>query len=293
MNYKVTHQTDYQYSEPMSLCHNEARLTPRSFHNQTCMESHLSVTPDPMTFREREDFFGNRTTCFVIEKPHTQLCVTATSIVRIANYNTYDALSGDSWETVGQYLRSAEGPNLIEVRQYALDSPRIKGDTTLAQYAKPCFTKDRPLLEAVADLTARIYFEFEYVPGFTTVATPISEVMTHKKGVCQDFAHLAIGCLRSLGLAARYISGYIETIPPPGKERVVGADASHAWFSVFIPGRGWVDFDPTNNLMPTDQHITVAWGRDFGDVGPLKGVLVGSGKHKLGVSVNIERLPDT
>jgi transglutaminase-like putative cysteine protease len=292
MNYTVTHQTRYQYSQPVSLCHNEARLTPRSFFNQTCLESLLEVTPKPVAYREHEDFFGNRTTYFVLETPHTQLIVKATSKVRIVTYTNHDNMSTMSWEKVSQYLRNTTDPHLVEVRQFALDSPKIKGDTSLAQYAKPCFAKDKPLIDAVRDLTARIYSEFDYVPGFTTIATPLSEVLTHKQGVCQDFAHLAIGCLRSLGLAARYISGYLETIPPPGKERVVGADASHAWFSVYIPENGWVDFDPTNNVMPTDQHITVAWGRDFADATPLKGVIVGSGKHKLDVSVDVARFPD-
>ena len=292
MNFKITHKTKYQYTEPVSLCHNEARLTPRSFFNQTCLDSQLHVTPKPVAYREHVDFFGNRTTYFALETPHTALEVTALSTVRIVTYDNHDNVSTIPWEMVSQQLRTSTDANFIDARQFVLDSPKAPGTTALAQYAKPCFSKDKPLIEAVRDLTARIYAEFDYVPGFTTISTPLSEVLANKKGVCQDFAHLAIGALRSLGLAARYVSGYLETLPPPGKERLVGADASHAWFSVFIPDTGWVDFDPTNNVMPTDQHITVAWGRDFADATPLKGVIVGSGKHKLNVSVDVERLLD-
>ena len=138
----------------------------------------------------------------------------------------------------------------------------------------------------------RIYTEFKYDPEFSTLATPLKEVLEHRSGVCQDFAHLAIGCLRSQGLAARYVSGYIETEPPPGKERLVGADASHAWFSVFQPGVGWLDFDPTNNQIPGERHITVAWGRDYADVTPLKGVAFGGGEHELKVSVDVLAIPE-
>lgn len=292
MNYKITHQTRYKYSEAVSLCHNEARHTPRSFFNQTCLESELFISPTPVSFREREDFFGNRTTYFALETPHTELVVRALSKVRVVPYTNHENLSTMSWEKVSQFLRNATDPDLLDVRQYTLDSPKAPGSTELAQYAKPCFAKDKPLIDAVRDLTARIYAEFDYVPGFTTISTPLSDVLKHKRGVCQDFSHLAIACLRSLGLAARYISGYLETVPPPGTKRLVGADASHAWFSVYIPENGWVDFDPTNNVMPNDQHITVAWGRDFADATPLKGVIVGSGKHKLDVAVDVERLPD-
>lgn len=293
MNYKITHRSHYAYSESVSLCHNEARLTPRSFFNQTCLESTLHIQPKPVAYREREDFFGNRTTYFALETPHNELEVKSESQVRIVPYTNHQNLSQTSWEDVSSYLRTTTDAHAVDVRQFTYDSPKAAGSPELAQYAKPCFTKSKPLIDAVRDLTARIYAEFDYVPGFTTISTPLTEVLHHKRGVCQDFAHLAIGCLRSLGLAARYISGYLETLPPPGKERLVGADASHAWFSVYVPQNGWIDFDPTNNLMPTDQHITVAWGRDFADATPLKGVIVGSGKHKLTVAVDVERLPDT
>ena len=159
----------------------------------------------------------------------------------------------------------------------------------LHDYAEKSFAKGRPLLEAVEDLTTRLYTDFTYDPGFTTIATPLADVVKHRRGVCQDFAHLGIACLRALGLAARYVSGYIETDPPPDQEPLEGADASHAWFSVYLPQFGWIDFDPTNNQIPADRHITVAWGRDYADVTPLKGVVFGSGTHELSVSVDCKR----
>jgi transglutaminase-like putative cysteine protease len=180
--------------------------------------------------------------------------------------------------------------DILDARQYVIDSPMIKTSAELGSYAQPSFLPNRPLVEVVRDLMQRIYKDFIYDPSFTTIATPLSEVLKYRRGVCQDFAHLAIACLRAHGIAARYVSGYVETRPEPGKPRIVGADASHAWFSVYIPGIGWLDFDPTNNTVPLDQHITLAWGRDYADVTPLKGIAFGGGQHTLSVSVDVLRL---
>ena len=286
MNYRITHQTHYEYAETVSLCHNQARLIPRSFFTQTCLNSHIAINPQPASFRERKDFFGNRTAFFSIEQPHNILSVIAKSDVHIASQT--QLTSDMPWETVHHILKNTTDPTLLSVRQFVLDSPKVGTVPELTKYAAPSFTKNRPLIEAISDLTQRIYNDFEYVPGFTTISTPLSDVFKHRKGVCQDFAHLAIGCLRAMGLAARYISGYLETQPSPGKDYLIGADASHAWFSVYLPNHGWIDFDPTNNLMPDDRHITVAWGRDFADVTPLKGVVMGGGQHALTVSVTVE-----
>ena len=207
--------------------------------------------------------------------------------MQVAPQKPFDRNKSLSWEKARDRLRNDRSADVIEATQFTLDSPMIKTDELLAEYAKGSFLPGRPLDEAVHDLMQRIYAEFKYDPEFSTIATPLTEVMKHRSGVCQDFAHLAIGCLRSRGLAARYVSGYIETAPPPGKERLIGADASHAWFSVFHPGFGWLDFDPTNNQLPTDRHITVAWGRDYADVTPLRGVAFGGGKHKLKVAVDV------
>ncbi|MCY3679956.1 MAG: transglutaminase family protein [Gemmatimonadetes bacterium] len=287
MNYRITHQSHYEYAETVSLSHNQARLNPRSFFNQTCLNSHITINPQPAFFRERKDFFGNRTAYFSIEQSHNILSVTAESDVHIVSQT--QLTSDMPWETVCHILKTTTDPDLLSVRQFVLDSPKATTVPELIKYAEPSFSKDRPFIEAVSDLTQRIYSDFEYVPGFTTISTPLSDVFKHRKGVCQDFAHLAIGCLRAMGLAARYISGYLETLPSPDTEHLIGADASHAWFSVYLPNHGWIDFDPTNNLIPgDDRHITLAWGRDFADVTPLKGVVLGGGQHALTVSVTVE-----
>ena len=173
-----------------------------------------------------------------------------------------------------------------------MNSPFIQIDPAIRAFAEQSFTPARPLLAAMVDLTRRIFTEFTYDPHFTTIVTPLSDVLAHRRGVCQDFAHLEIACVRAMGLPARYVSGYLETLPPPGKEKLRGADASHAWLSAYIPEQGWVDFDPTNNQIPSEQYITTAWGRDYGDVTPLKGVIFGGGEHTLAVSVDVERLTD-
>jgi len=184
-------------------------------------------------------------------------------------------------------LRSVRSAEVLDASQFVLDSPTVVVNDLILDYALKSFPPGRPLIDAVHDLMQRIFHEFNYDPEFSTIATPLKDVLEHRSGVCQDFAHLAIGCMRSMGLAARYVSGYIETEPPPGKERLVGADASHAWFSAYLPEHGWLDFDPTNNQLPGERHITVAWGRDFADVTPLKGVAFGSGEHELKVSVDV------
>lgn len=293
MNYHVTHRTEYLYDEPVTSCYNEARLLPRSFARQTCTHSRLIIDPLPNDYREREDFFGNRVAYFTIQGGHTRLCVTAESDIQIHSLNAQlDYFSDSPWETVCAQLATrlnttSLDTTSLEARQYALNSPMVAVSPELENYARASFTENRPLIEAVHELMARIHHDFVYDPSFTTIATPLSSVLKHRRGVCQDFAHLAIGCLRSLGLAARYVSGYIETLPPPGCARLIGADASHAWFSVFVPEYGWLDLDPTNNQMPMDKHVTVAWGRDFSDITPLKGVVFGAGEHQLKVSVDV------
>jgi transglutaminase-like putative cysteine protease len=294
MNYRIEHKTIYDYSEPVSICQNEARLRPRNFVRQQCILSKLEISPKPSDIRQREDFFGNRVTFFAIESPHTVLSVTSTSEVSIAaaangtkNGNTM------AWDEVVKKLRAELKEEMLDARQYTLNSPMVMRTRELQSYAERSFAPGRPIVEAVYDIMERIYRDFTYDPHFTTLATPLSDVLKHRRGVCQDFAHLAIGCLRTLGLAAKYVSGYIETLPPPGQEKLVGADASHAWFAVYVPDIGWLDFDPTNNQMPMDQHITLAWGRDFSDVSPLKGVIFGGGKHELKVQVHVENLSTT
>ncbi len=287
MRYRITHKTEYTYADNVGQSYNEARLVPRSSERQTLLSSALTVSPAESDYRTRTDFFGNQVAWFSIQSPHQVFSVTAVSEVQILpQAGQLDFAQGMPWEAVRQVL----GQDHNEARQYALDSPYIAASAELAAYADASFPPGRPLIEAVHDLMQRIHRDFTFDPEFTTLATPLTTVLEHRRGVCQDFAHLAIGCLRSHGLAARYVSGYIETLPPPGKEKLVGADASHAWFSVYLPDVGWMDFDPTNNQVPDDQHITVAWGRDYGDVTPLKGVIFGGQNHELKVSVSVERL---
>lgn len=291
MHYRIIHKTEYDYSEPVRLSHNEARLLPRFTANQQCDQSLLRIEPLPADYREDEDFFGNRVAYFSIRQPHQRFIVTVTSDVRVVSQQAQRNFSKKTdWENVRQALRQQRGAEILDALRYALDSPFVTATAELAAYAQPSFPRGRSLLEAVHDLMGRIHADFTYDPGFTTVATPLSEVLHHRRGVCQDFAHLAIGCLRAQGLAARYVSGYIETLPPPGEEKLIGTDASHAWFSVYIPELGWMDFDPTNNQIPAHQHIIVAWGRDYGDVTPLKGVVFGGGEHTLAVSVDVRNL---
>jgi transglutaminase-like putative cysteine protease len=291
MNYRVIHKTEYLYTTSVVQCHNEGRLLPRNFAKQTCSEANLNIDPPPNDYRIREDFFGNRVAYFAIHQPHTRLTVTATSQVQVApEAKELDFYQNSPWEDVAARLRANSDPGIFEARQYTMDSPMIHATRELAQYAKASFPKGKPMVDAVHDLMQRIHRDFSYDPHFTTLATPLAQVLKHRRGVCQDFAHLAIGCIRAQGLAARYVSGYIETLPPPGQQKLAGADASHAWFSVYEPDTGWLDFDPTNNQMPMDRHIIVAWGRDYSDVTPVKGVIFGGGKHKLNVSVDVERI---
>jgi transglutaminase-like putative cysteine protease len=248
-----------------------------------------------MDLAEHMDYFGNHVSYFSIQQPHQTLTVTATSEIELYHGSGELALEADTpWDEVRRLLAEPSSDTARENRQFVLDSSLVPTGPELAEYAAPSFPPGRPLLEAVRDLMARVHHEFIYDPGFSTVSTPLTEVLANRRGVCQDFAHLAIACLRSLGLAARYVSGYLETLPPPGQAKQRGADESHAWFSVFLPDVGWHDFDPTNNKVPLDQHIVTAWGRDYADVTPLKGVLFGGDPgHRPVVSVDMERLPDS
>lgn len=293
MNYRVTHTTEYDYSGQVGLCWNKALLLPRETESQKCQMCDLQIEPHPSDLRERKDFFGNRVSHFAIQEPHGKLKVSAVSDVIINAVPEKLALANrNTWEAIRDSLNNDRNRDILDALPCRFESRLIQNSPQLADYARSSFSQERPLLDAVSDLMQRIFNDFKYDPGVTTIATPLSEVLENRHGVCQDFAHLGIGCLREMGLAARYVSGYIETVPPPGKEKLVGTDASHAWFSVFAGDAGWVDFDPTNNQIPAEQHVTVAWGRDFADVSPLRGVALGGGKHKMKVSVDVARLAD-
>lgn len=288
MEYKVTHTTTYQYSGVVTVCHNEARLKPLNTFYQQCLASDIVIDPPPSDYHERIDFFGNPVAYFAIHTTHQTLSVSSVSTVKtLSEPRNLDSYNSMQWEDVVTFFSEQPDDDTIDAQQYRLNSPLVIANQEMMSYAERSFLEGRLIIDAVLDLMERIHRDFTYDPHFTTIATPLLDVLKHRRGVCQDFAHLAIGCLRSMGLAARYVSGYIETTPPAGQERLVGADASHAWFSVYVPKMGWIDFDPTNNQMPMDKHITVAIGRDFHDVTPLKGVIFGGGKHKLKVSVDV------
>ena len=287
MIYQLSHTTRYEYSAPVALCHNEARMLPRELPWQRCEPSRVQVVPAPAVQSERSDFFGNRVMYFAIQDIHQSLEVTVRTRLQTFARPVLPEAWKDDWQTCRDTLAGAAERSCLHARLFRLDSPFIRSDTRLADYARPSFVTGRPLLEAVQDLNRRIFEEFTYDPSFTTLATPLMHVLEERRGVCQDFAHLAIGCLRSMGLAARYVSGYLETLPPPGQPKLIGADASHAWLAVFLPGWGWLELDPTNGSLPGERHIVVAWGRDYGDVPPLTGVMSGGGEHSLDVAVDV------
>jgi transglutaminase-like putative cysteine protease len=293
--YRVRHQTSYVYEAPVLHAHHLAHLRPRRFEYQTPRRTLLEIVPPPRDQHREEDYFGNDCDVLEVFSPHERFDIVATSEVEIKERPTLSRLSEEpckklEWGAVMSQL--AEDMRLLFAREYCFDSPLVRAHPMLREYAEPSFEPKRPLLEAVLELNDRIHSEFSYEPAVTDVTTPLAQVMRERRGVCQDFAHVMVGCLRSVGLAARYVSGYLETVPPPGQPRLVGSDASHAWVAVFFPGLGWLDLDPTNGLLPNQSHITVAYGRDFSDVSPVKGVVLGGGRHHVNVGVDVQRLPD-
>lgn len=292
MKYRISHVTRYEYPLPVSHCRNMAYLMPRGTDRQACLHAEVLIDPLPRSTRERTDYFGNRCFHFAVDMPHQVLEVTANSEVEVREDTALPSLDiGMSCAEAGQRLTEDTGPGILLAREYRLDSPLVKSGDDLREYAAPSFDPDRTLLSAVRELTRRIHQDYQYDPGFSNVSTPLREVMAHRRGVCQDFAHLAIGCLRSLGFPARYVSGYLETQPPPGQQKLAGSDESHAWFAAYVPGEGWYEFDPTNEKPAGMEHIVTAWGRDYSDVAPISGVIYGGGQgHSLAVSVDVTRL---
>ncbi|MGG9960530.1 transglutaminase family protein [Ferruginibacter sp. SUN106] len=289
MLYSVTHTTTYLYHEQVSLCHNIAMLSPRDTATQVCRSSNIIISPLPEVLDKHTDFFGNKAVYFVVEQEHDTLSVTVNSVIEKIPLPVNAPVNTISWEAVRDMLQTSTGQYINE-KQFIAVTDMTAPTTAISNYAAESFTPGQSLFKAVYHLMQRIYTEFKFTPGFTTISTPLSTVMKERKGVCQDFAHLGISCLHAMGLPAKYISGYIETLAPEGKEKLTGVDASHAWFSVFIPEMGWVDFDPTNNKIPDEQYITVGWGRDYFDIVPLKGVIMSSSPHEMRVSVDVKRM---
>lgn len=290
MRYRVNHVTVYEYSESVSIGHNEARLVPRVTPHQRPIRTRLSIEPTAAVLVEDRDYFGNVLHFFTLQESHTRLAVTASSEVELLPVEPPALELSLPWEIVRDRVRADRSVEGLRAFEFTMESAYVRATPGLAEYALTSFTPGRPLLEAVFELTRRIQADFTYVPGSTTVSTPLEEVLSKRQGVCQDFAHLEIGMLRALGLPACYVSGYVHSAPPPGQPKLQGVDASHAWLSVWCPGFGYVDFDPTNGCMPSDEHITLARGRDFGDASPLRGVILGGGGHAVRVAVDVQRL---
>jgi transglutaminase-like putative cysteine protease len=292
MRYKVAHTTNYKYAARVTHCYNLANLIPKNTVRQKCLNSKIIVSPKPIHANKRIDYFGNQSYQFEIQTAHTDLIIRSESQIEILETSSLLNLDlGMNYGDALDYFNKAPTFQVIRAKEFILDSPMIKTNDAIEAYARSSFSLSRPLNSCVTELTKRIFDDFTYTPGYTTIATPLSEVLEHKRGVCQDFAHLQIACLRAMGIPAKYVSGYMETLPPPGQEKLVGADATHAWLAYFSPEEGWIEYDPTNNLRAGSQHIVTAEGRDYYDVTPIKGVIFGGGKGPiLEISVDVSRI---
>ncbi len=293
MIYRIVHDTSYHYRADVSLSHSLAHLAARSTPSQTRLRGDFRVSVAPAVLDHWTDYFGNPVTFFAVQEAHRHLRVTAINEVDVHPVTPPDPAQTLPWEQVRDLLRQSIQPDDVAAFQFTFDSANIRVDNGLAAFAADAFPAGRPILERALALTHQIYSGFTFDPTATTLSTPLFEILALRRGVCQDFAHLMIAALRSLGLAARYVSGYLRTFPPPGRARLIGADVSHAWVSVYCPPFGWVDVDPTNDLIPALDHITLAWGRDYDDVSPIKGVILGGGRHVLNVGVDVDVIDPT
>jgi transglutaminase-like putative cysteine protease len=286
MKYDVLHETLYDYESPVVLSQQLLHLTPRVLEYQSLGWHRIEVTPAPAETAARHDYFGNPVTQIMLAAPHQSLAVRSRSSIEVHARARPPRTA--PWEKLRDSLRAGGGGEaLLEPAQFLYESPHIEFFRDLAAYAEPSFAKARDALEAALDLARRIHADFTFDPKATSVSTPLRELLARRRGVCQDYAHFMAGCLRMQGLPARYVSGYILTTPPPGKPRLVGADASHAWVSVWCGESGWVDLDPTNDMLAGEQHVTLGWGRDFSDVTPMRGVILGGGEQTLEVKVTV------
>jgi transglutaminase-like putative cysteine protease len=292
MTYRIVHKTTYKYKNAVSVGSHAVYLTPRSLPHHRCTWHELRIKPEPPTRIQRVDYFGNHVNFFTVQGPHDELQIEARSEVTIDEDPKGVPDRSPAWEDVAQSMPTDFSPSGLDAYQFVFESPRIRPHAELAAYAAKSFTRGRPLIEAVLDLTKQIFTDFKFDSKATNVRTPTEEVFKKRRGVCQDFAHLQIACLRSLNLPALYVSGYLRTYPPPGRPRLVGADASHAWVSVYCPNVGWLDVDPTNNLVPSQSHVTLARGRDYGDVTPVRGVILGGRDHTLKAGVDMEPIAE-
>jgi len=288
MIYQVNHKTTYTYSIPVSFSHHYLHLLPRQCDHQTCHSVTLDILPVPSAKTTRSDYFGNPVIDITLQDQHTQLILNARSMIEVRPRRIPPPHDTAAWDGIYPRLYGDTSDAGLDALQYVFSSPYTMAHTDLAAFTRPHFPPGRPVLEGALDLTRDIHENFRYDSFATTVSTPVDEVFEARHGVCQDFAHLQIACLRALKIPARYVSGYLLTRPPEGQSRLIGADASHAWLSVWCPANGWIDIDPTNNLIVSDEHITLTWGRDYGDVSPITGAIFGGGAHTIDVAVDVE-----
>lgn len=287
MIYTVSHRTTYSYAEPVSISHHLLHLAPRGTGRQRCRDWALEVDPAPSVRTDDRDYFGNPVTFLTVQQSHRRLVLHASSSVEVQPPELPDAAATPTVAQVRAALAQARGADALAALEHSFPSPHVPFEEELRAWAAPLLAPGEPFLAAARALCGRIHAEFRYDPEATSVAKPVAEAFRLRRGVCQDFAHLAIACLRACGLPARYVSGYLLTRPRAGGERLVGADASHAWLAVWIPEQGWVDLDPTNDLVVGEEHVTVAWGRDYGDVAPVSGTIFGGGPHEVTVAVDV------
>lgn len=307
MLYRVTHETEYAYDEPVTISHNVVRLRPRELAGQRVLDTDLTIQPWPALASARLDYFGNHTTFATIQQPHDRVVFTNVSEVEVtaraaaanppAGAGLFTGTTAAEWERIRELLHADHSPAGLDAAQFAFDSPLVTASDRFADYARASFPPGRAIDAAARDLMSRIFADFKYDPNATTVATPLDDAFDGRCGVCQDFAHVMLACVRALGLAGRYVSGYLRTFRDPAADpKLIGADASHAWVSVYCGPLGWIDFDPTNNQLPSvgaEHHVTVAWGRDYNDVAPVKGMILGGGDHHVTVRVNVEPIAST
>ena len=297
VRYHVLHETRYDYGSPVSVSQQQIHMSPRVLDWQQIEEQRIDISPEPTWRRDGRDAFGNPVSWIAFHAPHEALLIRSAMTVAVKPHLPENLAESPPWERVRDHLAydaTAPRPEDLDAARFLFESPHVRIKHELAAYAADCFPPDRPVLLGAQALMAKIFKEFKFDPEATTVSTPVMEVLEKKRGVCQDFAHLMIACLRALGLSARYVSGYLLTRPPPGKPRLIGADASHAWVSVYTPDfpNDWVDFDPTNNLLPNTEHVTVAVGRDFSDISPLRGIILGGGGAEPDVQVTVTPLDE-
>jgi len=301
MDLRITHETRYDYAPAVETAQHMAHLQPLDTPCQQLLSHILTITPQPGQCSQTPDVYGNHRTFFSLQTPHTTLCVVADSVVR--TYPPDPAPSSITWEAVRERFRYRAGGPWDAAADFMFASHHVPRHDNFAVYAQPSFTPGRPLIDAARDLMTRIHTDFTYASQSTEVNTPALVALAQRKGVCQDFAHIMIGCLRALGLPARYVSGYLLTQPPPGQARLIGSDASHAWVAVYLPdlpgaqeGHGWYDLDPTNDRSgwgtPGEDYVTLALGRDYADISPMRGVIHGGGRHTLSVGVTVAPLDE-